>query len=164
MPSGAVHTNSNDRDPPDCIGSADGRPRFGIEVSELVHRKTVERHELRRNAERKGVPVPDAAADPWDTAIWTALALRAALTGIVGVKDKPAIGGPFAPYFVAIFTDETTVTPQLVTEAIGTMTIPSRYIDAAYLLLSYDPGANTFPNRIPVFSLPVAKAEPALER
>lgn len=155
---------SNERDPPDCIGSADGRPRFGIEVSELVHRKTVERHELRRNAERKCSPVPAVAAEPGDVAIWTVPALQAALTGIVGVKDKPAIGGPFAPYLVAIFTDETTVTPLLVMEAIGTMTIPSHYIDAAYLLLSYDPGANTFPNRIPVFNLPVAKAAPAVER
>ena len=59
---------SSERDPPDCIGSADGRSCFGIEVSELVHRKTVERHELRRNAERKGTPVPAAAAEPWDPA------------------------------------------------------------------------------------------------
>ena len=122
---------SNNRDPPDCIGSADGRPRFGIGVIKLVHRKTVECHELWRNTERKGVPVKAAAAEPWDTAIWTAQALQAALTGIVGVKEMPAIGGPFAPYFVAIFSDETTVTPQVVMEAICTMTIPSHHTDAA---------------------------------
>jgi hypothetical protein len=48
-------------DPPDCYGLACGVPRFGIEVSELVHQKTVERHELRRNAGRKGGPVSPAS-------------------------------------------------------------------------------------------------------
>lgn len=155
---------SSERDPPDCYGSARGVPRFGIEVSELVHRKTVERHELRRNAERKGAPVPTAAAEPGDTAIWSAAALQVGLADIVSAKDKPASGGPFAPYMVAIFTDETAVTPQLVAEAIGAMTIQSQHIDATYLLLSYDPGAESFPNRIPVFKLPVAKARLAAER
>lgn len=148
---------SSERDPPDCHGSALGIDHFGVGVSELVHQKTVERHQLRRNAERKELPAPAAAAGAWDAASWTTDSLSAELSKIVTTKDKPPIGGPFVPYIVAIFTDETTVTPQLVTAAIGTRTIPARYVDAAYLLLSYDPGAGTFPNHIPVFKLPVCK-------
>ena len=72
-------------------------------------------------------------------------------------NDKPAIGGPFSPYLVAIFTDELTVTPELVTEAMAGVTITSRHIDDAYLLLSYDPRAEEFPNRIPVYKIPVSK-------
>ncbi len=131
--------------------------KFGIEVTELVHEKTVAAHQLRRNAERKGLLPPPKAADAWHTAQWTAGALRAALTAIVEQKDKPAIGGPFSPYLVAIFTDELTVTPELVPEAMAGVTITSRHIDDAYLLLSYDPRAEEFPNRIPVYKIPVSK-------
>ncbi len=103
------------------------------------------------------MPPAPKAADAWDTAQWTAGALRAKLTAIVEQKDKPAIGGPFSPYLVAIFTDELTVTPELVTEAMAGVTIISRHIDDAYLLLSYDPRAEEFPNRIPVYNIPVSK-------
>ena len=152
---GATVAISED-DPPDCYGVAAGK-KFGIEVTELVHEKTVAAHQLRRNAERKGLLPPPKAADAWDTAQWTARALRAALTAIVEQKDKPAIGGPFSPYLVAIFTDELTVTPELVTEAMAGVTITSRHIDDAYLLLSYDPRAEESPNRIPVYKIPVSK-------
>lgn len=146
----------SEKDPPDCYGMVAGK-KFGIEVTELVHEKTVAAHQLGRNAERKGFPSPPKAAEAWDAAQWTAGALRAKLAVIVEQKDKPAIGGPFSPYLVAIFTDEPTVTLELITEAMAGVTITSRYIDDAYLLLSYDPSAEGFPNRIPVYKLPVSK-------
>ena len=146
----------SEKDPPDCYGVVAGE-KFGIEVTELVHEETVAAHEVRRNAERKGSPPPPKAADAWDTAWWTAGALRVALTAIVERKDKPAIGGPFSPYLVAIFTDELTVTPELITQAMAGVTITSRHIDDAYVLLSYDPSSEGFPNRIPVYKIPVSK-------
>src|SRR5262249_17372831 len=140
---------SSDRDPPDCFGTTIDGVTFGIEVTELVHQKTVERHQLRHNAERKGLPPPPKAADRWDMALLTATTLQPALVAIIREKDKPAIGGPFARYLVAIVTDEGSVTPALVAKAIAGVEIDCQYIDGAYLLLSYDPDAEDFPNRIP---------------
>ena len=148
---------SSERDPPDCYGTTDDGKIFGIEVTELVHQKTVERHQLRRNAEQKGHTPSPKAADRWDLAIWTAEALRPALIAIVQGKDKPAIGGPFAPYLVAIVTDEGSITPALVAEAMTGIEVECRHVDGAYLLLSYDPRAENFPNRIPVYRIPVLK-------
>lgn len=51
-------------------------------------------------------------------AIWTAEGLRPALAAIIQTKDKPALGGPFMPYLVAIVTDEGSITPALVEEAV----------------------------------------------
>lgn len=146
----------SENDPPDCYGVVAGE-KFGIEVTELVHERTVAAHQLRRNAERKGLLPPPKAAEASDTAQWTASALRAALTTIVEQKDKPALGGPFSPYLVAIFTDELTVTPELIAEAMAGVTITSRHLDDAYLLLSYDPSAEGFPNQIPVYKIPMSK-------
>jgi hypothetical protein len=148
---------SSERDPPDCFGMTSDGATFGIEVTELVHQKTVERHQLRRNAERKRLPPPPKAADLWDMAIWTAEALRPALVQIVQEKDKPAIGGPLTPYLVAIVTDEGSVTTTLVTQAMSGIEIECLYLDGAYLLLSYHPSADEFPNRIPVVKLPVRR-------
>ena len=144
------------RDPPDCFGEVAGG-KFGIEVTELVHEESVAAHQLRRNAERKGIPPPAKAAEAWDAAQWTASALRAKLRLIVDEKDKPAIGGSFTPYLFEIFTDELTVTLSLVVEAMTEVAITTRHIDGAYLLLSYDPSADVFPNRIPVYKIPITK-------
>ncbi|MGE0226224.1 MAG: hypothetical protein AB7S57_23350 [Acetobacteraceae bacterium] len=148
---------SSDRDPPDCCGTTGDGKTFGIEVTELVRQKTVKRHQLRRNAEGRGLTPPAKAANRWDMAIWTAEALGSKLAAIIQAKDKPAIGGPFAPYLVAIVTDEGSVTPALVAEALTGFEIECRYIDSAYLLLSYDPRVEDFPNRIPVYKIPVSK-------
>ena len=61
------------------------------------------------------------------------------------------------PYLVAIVTDESSITPALVGETTEGLEIDCRYINGAYLLLSYDPRADDFPNRIPVMKLPVRK-------
>ena len=82
---------SSERDPPDCFGVTSDGGLFGIEVTELVHRKTVERHQLRRNAERRGLPPSRKAATCSEVAIWTTAALRETLVAKIQEKDKPAI-------------------------------------------------------------------------
>jgi hypothetical protein len=148
------------RDPPDCYGARADGGRFGIEVTEFVHRNTAERHELRRHAERRRQRPKPGAADAGEVADWTAPALAKELARLVSEKDKSPVEGPFNPYLVAIFTDETMLTEQLVKEVIDGVRFESNYLDGAYLLLSYDPRCENLPNRIPIFKLPVVKVIP----
>ena len=89
----SAKVTSSDRDPPDCYGTTGDGKTFGIEVTELVHQETVERHQLRRNAERKGLPPSPKAADRWDMAMGVSktwgVTPRAGLPG--GQTARPAL-------------------------------------------------------------------------
>ncbi len=146
-------------DPPDCVATLEGGGSIGIEVTELVDEATVRRHAIRRAAERRGeTPDPKAAADPYETACWTPETLRAALVEAVTGKDVAAPGGPYLRYLVAIHTDETAVTRDLLHRAIAGLVMETRHIDEAYVLLSYEPAAvDEFPDGYPVLVLPVRR-------
>ena len=121
-------------DPPDCEASlTDGRV-LGIDVTELVDERVVERQAIRRSAERSGRPLSSKAVEPAEAALWIAPELRDRLRMIIARKDVAARGGIFDAYVVAIFTDETAVTPELFQEAMTEVCIETGFLDSAYNL------------------------------
>lgn len=157
----SIHSvKASEQDPPDCIAElADGR-KIGIEVTELVDEPTAARHAARRGAERRGEqPHPSKAAEPGEVAVWTVARLSEALVKVVAKKDVSALGGPYYRYLVAIHTDEMTITPSLLSEALAGLLIETQHIDRVYVLFSYDPAAKLeFPNGYPVIPLPLLRA------
>jgi hypothetical protein len=149
-----------ERDPPDVVAVlADGR-RVGVEVTEIVDHDMAARHGARQTAERRGnVPSPTKAASPHETARWKASALRTALEAAIRKKDVEASGGPFDVYLVVMHTDETTITTAMANEATRPLRITARYVDAAYLVMSYHPDeVANFPGGYPVIPVPVERS------
>ena len=132
------------QDPPDCEGLLDGQ-RSGVEVTELVHRPTLERS-LKAIKEREAGREPKK---PEAYFVWDRDALLSALQDLIDRKDagKPK-GGPYDRYVLVIPTDEDFLKRDAAHQFLQGATFRSRLITDVLLGLSYQPGFG-----IPTFRL-----------
>jgi hypothetical protein len=127
-----------DNDPPDCVALISGR-RCGIEVTELVHSKTL------KNS-IKGARQYFA---------WDKLDFRDELVGRIRRKDHPKnlTGGPYHRYILVIVTDEMFLDRVTVGRFLEGPSFETELITDAYLALSYDPHVQA----CPIFTLPISR-------
>jgi hypothetical protein len=122
-------------DPPDCEAIDSAGNRVAIEITELVHQKSVERIAMQRKQNRSTEGV--AAFE------WNKQGLVSALQQRLEAKDyrNRLKDGPYDSYIVVIYTaehglTEAAVRPWLITHRF----IAPRSIDRAYFSLDYEPG------------------------
>jgi hypothetical protein len=144
-------SRANGQDPPDCEAIVDGR-LAGIEVTELVHQKTLERS-LKAQKERAEGREPQK---PEAYFVWDRAELLRALQDRISAKDRvEPKGGPYSRYILVIHTDETFLEAAKVEQWLIGVTFPTNRITDVLLGLSYDPGQR----RCPVFKLRVCRSD-----
>jgi hypothetical protein len=138
------------QDPPDCEAVVDG-PLAGIEVTELVHQKTLERSlkAQRERAEGREPQKPEAYF------VWDRDELLRALQSRISAKDVEPKGGPYSRYILVIHTDEMFLEAAKVEHWLTDATFPTKRITDVLLGLSYDPGRGC----CPVFKLRVCRSD-----
>jgi hypothetical protein len=123
-------------DPPDCEAFLDGR-WSGIEVTELVHRPTLEQSiQAQKKSEAGRIP---KGADPF---VWTRESLIAAIQSLIDRKDAAANrvqGGPYARYVLVIVTAETFLARDYVKEFLNGAEFRARFVTEVYFGLDYHP-------------------------
>jgi hypothetical protein len=124
-----LRSRGDGEDPPDCEAIIGGQ-RWGIEVTELVHRSTLE-------ATIQG----NGRYFRWDQND-----LRTEIQKLINRKDKPTAvkGGPYDRYFLVIFTDEFFLNAETVGRFLRGATFHAHagLITDAYFGLSYEPRFN----------------------
>jgi hypothetical protein len=134
---------SRDRDAPDCEAMLDGR-FSGIEVTELVHRPTLERSiKAVRQRSRGEEPQKPEAHFMWDRE-----ELIAALQKLVAVKNSAKLKRSYEQYVLVIHTDECFLDSDSVERFLDGATFHTSLINRAFLGLSYESGKG-----YPVFEL-----------
>jgi hypothetical protein len=140
-------------DPPDCELELESGELIGIEITELVNQKTVERH---ASAQKRGLP-----PDPSDVASWTPASLIGGISARLRAKDVPIDkrkGGPFARYVVLISTDEPMIQLDMAWEILRCTPFRTVAIDEAYLLILYHPTDGFgFPEGYPIVKIDVQR-------
>ena len=135
-------------DPPDVLLVSTSLHRVGVEVTELVDQKTLERHL--------------GASGLKDWAVWTSDTVAHRIVQLIEQKDRKlaARTGQFDEVFVAVFTDEPMITVELAQQALLNVSVSVANIQRAFLILSYHPefNKNQFPQGIPVFSVQLRRA------
>lgn len=133
-------------DPPDCEGVVDGQ-WSGVEVTELVHEKTL-RRSIKALKERAKGGDPDS---PEAYFRWTRADLLKALQALIKVKDGASLkGGPYERYILVIHSDEYLLHATQVEQFLSGATFSaSGLITDVFLGLSYEPELQ----RCPVFQL-----------
>src|SRR5262245_63936178 len=133
-----LKSRQSGQDPPDCEALINGR-WSGIEITELVHRPTLERS-------------LKTARSYFN---WEQSDFLAALQALVDRKDRPenVKGGPYASYVLVIFTDEFFLDRETVDRLLQGATFHATMITDALLGLSYDPNVG----HCPVFRLQLTK-------
>lgn len=130
-----------DEDPPDCEAWVEGH-LTGIEVTELVHQKTLERSlkALKLRAQGKE---PDKAEAYF---VWDRDDLLGALQDRIDSKDQAKLkGGPYERYILVVCTDEMFLSaPQVELWLAGAKFRADRITDVL-LGLSYDPAQQCCP-------------------
>jgi hypothetical protein len=136
-------------DPPDAVIKLGGR-RYGIEVTEIVDRQTVERA---ARAKSLGFSVE------YDWGDWNRDRLFLALSNGILAKDQKLAKAAhhYEELLLAFVTDEPMIYPELVTSVLRTLRIETQNIDRAFVILSYHPAADPsmFPDRCPIFEIPI---------
>jgi|SRR5579859_436896 len=119
-------------DPPDCEGAGPHGTRIGIEATELVDPNAI---------------VAAKQGRTYDWAEWTPEKLCRTIQERLSSKDSCTLrGGPYDAYVVVIHTDEPELTVERIRELLGSARFePTAQVDRAFLLLSYDPKAQTYP-------------------
>lgn len=117
-----LRSRTTGEDPPDCEAMVDGLA-CGIEVTELIHQKALER----------------SLKEPRQYAIWTPVTFRAELQRIITHKDKPWKGGPYARRYLVIVTDEFMLMRDWVTPALQGATFQAQHLTDVLLGLTYHP-------------------------
>lgn len=140
------------RDPPDVLLTvADGR-RLGIEVTELVNSEAVKRH---RHHKEHGEAIT------YDWADWTPASMVEELSKLIVRKDRKLAKAAEAydELLLAIITAEPLIDEQLAQEAVALWRPVVERIDRAFLLLSYQPGADEdrYPDGCPVLPIPLLR-------
>jgi hypothetical protein len=142
-------------DPPDAVVQL-GTRRYGIEVMEIVDQKAVERASKRK---KQGLPVE------YDWANWNSDRLYEALEqGLVTKARKLAVHAQnYDELLLAFVTDESMIDSRLAAAVAGRTHSDTRYIDRAFIILSYEPQANEliFPDRCPIFELEIKQSNAA---
>lgn len=134
---------SLDHDPPDCEATLDGQ-FSGIEVTELVHRPTLERSiKAQRQRLRGEVPQKPEAYFVWDRDN-----LIEALQKMLDVKNSKVPRRSYERYVLVIHTDEFFLDSGNVERFLKGASFNTNLITHAFLGLAYEPGKG-----YPVFSL-----------
>jgi hypothetical protein len=139
-------------DPPDCEAIVDGR-WTGIEVTELVHRKTLERSlkALKQRAIGKEPERPEAYF------IWNKDNLVSELQGHLNLKDRAKLkGGPYERYILVIYSDEMFLDQESVSRFLKEAIFRTDMITDAFLGLSYHSSPDGSHGSCPVFRQPLA--------
>ena len=142
-------------DPPDAVVQL-GTRRYGIEVTEIVDQKAVERASKRK---KQGLPVE------YDWANWNSDRLYEALEQGLVTKDRKLAthAQNYDELLLAFVTDEGMIDSRLAAAVAGRIHSDTRYIDRAFMILSYDPNADEliFPDRCPIFELEIKQSDAA---
>jgi hypothetical protein len=142
------------QDPPDCEATVNGC-LTGIEVTELVHRPTLERS-LKAQKHRALGKEPEKGEAYF---IWEQADLLVALQDRIDAKDKGNLkGGPYKRYILVIHTDETFLEATKVEQWLTGTTFRARRITDVVLGLSYEPARKC----CPVFKLRVCRRDQGL--
>jgi hypothetical protein len=134
---------SLDQDPPDCEATLDGQ-FSGIEVTELVHRATLERSikAVRQRSRGEEPQKPEAYF------VWGRDDLIAALQAMLVVKNSAKLKRSYERYVLVIHTDEFFLDSENVERFLRGARFKTSLITHAFLGLSYEPGKG-----YPVFPL-----------
>jgi hypothetical protein len=142
-------------DPPDAVVQL-GTRRYGIEVMEIVDRQAVERASKRK---RRDLPVE------YDWANWDSDRLYEALEQGLVTKDRKlaAHAQNYDELLIAFVTDESMIDSGLAAAVAGRIHSDTRYINRAFVILSYEPNADElmFPDRCPIFELEIKQSDAA---
>lgn len=119
-------------DPPDCQLQTLDNKLIGIEATELVCGKSIQKSKANELI----------FDNPWNQE-----RLHTTLTERINSKDKAQIkGGPYDSYFLLIYTDEPDLNKYSLSNLLEGWSPPkTQLIDKIYLLLSYDPQLDTCP-------------------
>jgi hypothetical protein len=135
-------------DPPDCEGRLDGK-WSGVEVTELVHRKTLERS-IKALKQRAAGHEPE---QPEAYFVWERDDLIAAIQALIDGKDVAKVkGGPYERYVLVIYTDEFFLSQEAVRKYLEGTTFRCQLITDVIIGLSHEPGFG-----IPTFRLEVTR-------
>jgi len=133
---------SLDQDPPDCEATLDGQ-LSGIEVTELVHRATLERSikAVRQRSRGEEPQKPEAYF------VWGRDDLIAALQAILVAKNSAKLRRSYERYVLVIHTDEMFLDSSNVERFLKGARFKSSLITHAFLGLAYEPckGYPVFP-------------------
>jgi hypothetical protein len=134
------------QDPPDCEAILDGR-FSGVEVTELVHEKTL-RRSIKAVRQRQSGNEPKQGEAYF---IWDRDDLLTGLQTLIDRKDEPSKqkGGPYERYVLVIHTDELVLDRDTVTRFLEGATFRAKMITDVFFGLSYERGC------CPVFRLPL---------
>lgn len=135
------------QDPPDCEATLDGQ-FSGIEVTELVHRPTLERSikAVRQRSRGEEPEKPEAYFN------WCRDDLIAALQALLDVKNAAKLKRSYESYVLVIHTDETFLDSDKVERFLKGASFNTSLITNAFLGLAHEPGKG-----YPVFPLDLVR-------
>ena len=135
------------QDPPDCEATLDGK-WSGVEVTELVHRPTLERSikAVRQRSRGEEPQKPEAYF------VWDRDDPIAALQELLAVKDSAKLKRSYEQYVLVIHTDEVFLDSDRVERFLQGASFNTSLITRAFLGLSYEPGKG-----YPVFALELGR-------
>jgi hypothetical protein len=135
-----LRSRPQNEDPPDCEGTLDGR-WSGVEVTELVHQKTLERSIKALNGRE-----PEQSEAYF---VWERDDLIAAVESLIDGKDVAKLkGGPYQRYVLVIHTDEFFLSQEAVRKYLEGATFRCQLITDVIVGSSHEPGFG-----IPTFRL-----------
>jgi hypothetical protein len=140
---GALRSRPPNQDPPDCEGMLD-RKWSAVEITELVHRPTLERS-IKAQRQRAAGREPEK---PEAYFVWDRDDLIDAVQKQIDVKDKKKLkGGPYERYVLVMHTDEFFLEGARVSEFLIGAKFHCQHITDAILGLSYEPkfGGKCYP-------------------
>jgi hypothetical protein len=134
------------QDPPDCEALVDGE-LVGIEVTELVHRRAMERSLKAQKEDKQEQERQDRELDKLEFYfVWDRAELLRALQALIDRKDgaEPK-GGPYSRYILVIHSDEAYLDAANVKEWLTGAPFRASRLTDALLGLSYHPSHQCCP-------------------
>jgi hypothetical protein len=128
------------QDPPDCEAIIDGQ-RVGIEVTELVHQRTMKRS-MKAQKEREQGQEPKKVEQHF---VWDRAKLLHDLQERIDDKDRAEPKGPYKRYFLVVCIDEMYLNAADVEEWLTGATFRASRITDVLLGLSYHPAHQCCP-------------------
>jgi hypothetical protein len=135
------------QDPPDCEATLNGR-FSGIEVTELVHRPTLERSIKAVRQRSRG----EEPREPEAYFLWERADLISALQKMLDAKNSKKPRRPYERYVLVIHTAEHLLESEKVGRFLKGASFNTSLITSAFLGLSYEPGKGC-----PVFELELVR-------